>query len=234
MDYISPKHILVELLRKHVQDPRSDREKNINKEEITLSEDTRVVKLSESSLSYVDSVEVDGEEKKKFVDYYVDYKNAAVIFYEELSSTQEVSISYEYGKNWIYPDKPMTTLSAEEFPRINLGTVSMTGSRLGNYEAPVESRATYQVDIWVKTNQKFSVSENSQLSKTMSGDELGEYLAYQCMKAIEDNIDELHPYMFHYQLMQGPTELPFNQDYMSFHYSIEFQLSSINIGRIGK
>ena len=231
MVYISPKNILVDFLRKNVTDPRG---------RITTTSDTFTATASQTtfsltpttgkSLSHVISVTSNSVAQSKWEDYYIDFKNETIVFYTGIGIGLSVVVSYGEGTtNWIYPDKPNTELTAISFPRMNVLVVSSPGTRLGNYEAPVEAVPRIQVDIWTKEKQDgqiFTIGGNK-----YTGEELGEYLAYQVTEAFENNESELFPAIYGYDPVGMPPDLPFDDELQCHHKIVEFICRGMHLGR---
>lgn len=225
MVFISPKNVLVDFLRNRLTDPRSRAESSTTEEFDGGSTDFSLSPPS-GSLSAITSVTVGGTTQTKWRDYYIDFQNQKVIFYSNTASgTNNVDITYKYGTtNWIYPDKAKQTLSRTAFPRINVLIVSGTGERLGQYNSDVESVMRFQIDVWTKENQVFTIS-----SVKYEGDKLAEYLAHQIMAAFRSYEDDLHPSLYNYTPVGIPRDLGFNQEMECFHTIVEAELKGINV-----
>jgi len=234
--YLNPKFIIVDFLRNLLTDPRSTRVYTAASDTFTATAAQTVFSLSPSSgktVSHITSVTIDGSSTnaKKWRDYYIDFRAEKVIFFSGLSAGEELIVNYkESSTNWIYWDKPNEKITELSFPRLDVQAVAGSGSRLGEYKAPVESVIQFQVDVWCKekeANQIFTIS-----SRAYTGNDLAEYLAYQVMEALEDNENDLHPALYDYTPTQTPPrDLPFNVEYQAHHKIVEFILKGIKLGR---
>lgn len=235
MVYLNPKWILVEFLRNRLTDPRSTRRATSKSNSFTSSEGRTEFTLTCSTgkkLSHVSSVTVNAASKKKWQDYYIDFRDQKIIFFTGLSAGDAVEINfYESSSNWIYWDKPDTDLGETSFPRISILIAAASGARLGNYEAPVETIINPQFDVWAKEkaeNQIFTID-----GRAYTGEDLAEYLAYQVMQTFEDYEDDLYPAMYDYAPTQiPPRSLPFDVQYQAHHKVVECELKAMKIGRI--
>jgi len=225
MVFISPKNVLVEFLRRRLTDPRS-RAEDTNTE--TFNGGTTAYSLTPTSgtMSCITNVEVDDVAQTKWKDYYIDWQNQKVIFYSATAGgTDNVEITYKQGTtNWIYPDKAKKTLSKTSFPRINVLVVGGTGERLGQYNSDVESVMHFQIDIWTKENQTFTID-----SVKYEGDKHAEYIAHQIMAAFRSHEDDLHPELYNYTPVGIPRDLGYNQEMECFHTIVEVELKGINV-----
>jgi len=223
--FISPKNILVEFLRRRLTDPRA-RAEATQTEEFDGGGTEFQLTPSSGTMSCITSVKVDDIEQIKWKDYYIDFQNQKVIFYSNTASgTNNISITYKKGTtNWIYPDKAKKTLSKTAFPRMNILVVGGSGERLGQYNSNVVSTIHFQIDIWTKENQKFTIN-----SVVYEGDKLAEYFAYEITKAFRANVDDLHPELFNYTLLGTPRDLGFNQEMQCFHKIVEVELKGIDV-----
>ncbi len=235
MTYTNPKWILAEFLRNRLTDPRSARAHSPNGDSFTATASQTTFTLSPTSgkkLSCISSVTVDAATKVKWQDYYINFRDEKVIFITALTGGEAVVVNYnEAVSNWIYWDKPNENLTETAFPRIAVKIISGPGERLGNFEAPVESTISFQVDVWVKekaNNQIFTIN-----SRTYTGEDLAEYLAYQVMQTFEDFESDLHPLFYSYIPTQAvPREMPFDSTYQAHHKIVEFILKGTTVGRI--
>ena len=225
MVFISPKNVLVDFLRRRLTDPRARAETSQTEEFDGGSTDFSLTPKT-GSMSCIISVTVDGTAQTKWKDYYIDFQNQKVIFYSNTASgTNNVDITYKRGStNWIYPDKSRTTLSKIAFPRINILMVSGSSARVGQYNSNMESSIHIQCDIWTKENQEFTID-----SVVYEGDKLAEYIAYQVLKALNENIDDLHPKLYNLTVLGVPRDLGFNQEMECFHKICEFELKGIDL-----
>jgi len=225
MVFISPKNVLVDFLRRRLTDPRARAETSQTEEFDGGSTDFSLTPKT-GSMSCIISVTVDGTAQTKWKDYYIDFQNQKVIFYANTASgTNNVDITYKRGStNWIYPDKSRTTLSKIAFPRINILMVSGSSARVGQYNSNMESSIHIQCDIWTKENQEFTID-----SVVYEGDKLAEYIAYQVLKALNENIDDLHPKLYNLTVLGVPRDLGFNQEMECFHKICEFELKGIDL-----
>ena len=231
MASLNPKHIIVDFLRNQLTDPRSRAEAtNTESFVATASQTTFSLSPPAGTMSCIIDVQVNSSSQTKWETYYIDFKNQKVIFFTGLSLSDDVDIEYKYGtSNWIYPDKPVKTLSAIAFPRMRVGIISAPGLRLGESTAPVEHSINFQIDVWTKekaTNQVFTISGSN-----YSGEELAELFAYQITGAFEDNENDLHPVLYDYIPNQAPRDLPFDIEYQAHHKTVEFIMNMINPGR---
>lgn len=226
MVFISPKNILVDFLRNRLTDPRS-RAENSTTEEFNGGGTTFSLSPPSGTMSCITSVTVDSVTQTKWRDYYIDFQNQKVIFYSATGSgTNNVDITYKYGTtNWIYPDKAKKTLSLTSFPRMNVLVVGGSGERVGQYNSDVESLTHFQIDIWTKENQVFTIS-----SVKYEGDRLAEYFGHQIMAAFRSYEDDLHPALYDYTPIGVPRDLGFDQNMECFHTIVETEMKGINQG----
>ena len=225
MVFISPKNIIVDFLRRRLTYPRS-RAETSQTEEFNGGSKTFSLTPTAGTMSCITAVTVDDVAQTKWGDYYIDFQNQKVIFYSNTAGgTNNVDITYKRGtSNWIYPDKAKETLSRTSFPRMNVLVVGGSGERLGQYNSNVVSTIHFQIDIWTKENQKFTIS-----SVVYEGDKLAEYLAYEITKAFRANEDDLHPELFNYTLLGTPRDLGYNQEMQCFHKIVEVELKGIDV-----
>ena len=228
MVLISPKNIIVDFLRANLTDPRSRAETSQIEEFDGGSTDFTLTPVS-GSLSAVTTVTVNGTAQVKWKDFYIDFQNEKVIFFSNTASgTNNVDITYKRGStNWIYPDKPLTTLSPSAFPRISVSDISGSGERLGAVGSDMQSTTLFQIDVWVAEDFIATISGTN-----YEGDKLGEILGLLIMEQFRSNADELHPPLFNISYGASIQDLPFNEELQLHHKILQIEANSINFGEI--
>jgi len=223
--FISPKNIICDFLRVYLTDPRT-RAETSQTEEFDGGGKTFSLTPTAGNVSCITSVTVDATEQTKWKDYYIDFQNQKVIFYSDTAAgVSNVDITYKRGtSNWIYPDKAKETLSSTAFPRINVLIVGGTGERVGQYDSNVESMIHFQIDLWTKENQNFTIG-----GVVYEGDKLAEYFAYEITKYFRSNVEDLHPALYDYTLLGTPRDLGFDQEMECFHKVVEVELKGIDV-----
>lgn len=226
MVFLSPKQVIVDFLRYRLTDPRSRAEATTTEEFNGGSTDFSLTAPS-GSVSCITGIIVDGIPVNKWVDYRSDFQNEKVIFYSDTADgTNNVDITYKYGTtNWIFPDKAKESLSISSFPRISIMSLGGPGTRLGQYNSNMQTHTRFQMDIWVKEDYVKTID-----SVKLSGDKLGEYIGFQILKAFKDNEDDLFNQMYNYNLLSGPRDMGFNEEYQAFHIIVEVELEAIDGG----
>jgi hypothetical protein len=226
MSFISPKNVLVDFMRINLTDPRA-RAETTNTETFDGGGTDFQLTPTSGSLSCITSVKISSVEQVKWKDYYIDFQNEKVIFYSTTTvGVANIAIVYKQGStNWIYPDKAKKTLSKTAFPRINVLVVGGTGDRLGQVNSDMDSRIHFQIDVWSKENQLFTIS-----GINYEGDKLGEYLSYEITRIFKSNSDDLHPALFSYALLGVPRDLGFDKEMECFHKVVEVEFEALNSG----
>jgi len=227
MATISPKNIIVDFLRKNLTDPRS-RAESSNTEEFDGGGTEFSLTPPSGKVSGIVEITVDGTDQIKWKDYYIDFQNEKVIFFSATADgTDNVDITYKHGtSNWIYPDKPLTTLSKTSFPRINILIVDGTGARIGQYNSDVQTIISFQIDIWA-TEDYVATIDNVKYA----GDKLAEYIGLKVIESFRSSIDELHPVLYNYK-PGHLQDLPFNEELQVHHKVFQMEMNTINVGEI--
>ena len=225
MVFISPKNVLVEFLRRRLTDPRARAEATETKEFDGGSTDFSLTPTT-GTASAITTITVGATTQTKWKEYYIDFQNQKIIFYSNTAAgTDNVDITYKYGTtNWIFPDKAKKELSRTSFPRMNVLVIGGVGDRLGQYNSDVESSMSFQIDIWTKENQIFTID-----GVKYEGDKLAEYLAHQVMVAFRNYENDLHPELYNYIPTGIPRDMGFNQEMECFHTIVEVELNGINV-----
>lgn len=230
---INPKHIIVDFLRSRLVDPRARAEaSNTQTIPATAGQTDFQLTAPSGTVSAITALTVDAVTQEKWRDYYPDFQNQKAIFFTGLTVGQSVVVTYKYGTdNWIFRSKANKIPGPTKFPRMNIFVVTGSGSRLGQFEAPVESQPQFQLDIWCKekaSGQIFTIGDH-----VYTGEDLADYLAHKVTEAFEDNEEDLHPAMYDYNPIGIPRDMAFDIESQSHHKVIEFTLKALKLGRIG-
>jgi hypothetical protein len=223
--YISPKDVVVEFLRNKLTDVRS--RASTSKTETFNGGGTEFqLTPTTGSVSCITSVSVTSVAQTKWKDYYIDLQLEKIVFYSATAAgTLNVSITYKHGTtDWIYWDKAKKVLGREQFPRINVLIVNEPGARVGQYNSDMESVIHFQVDIWVKEGQIWTIG-----GRTYEGDRHGEYIGYKILEAMHDSEGDLYPALYNYTLLTGPRDIGFDREMECFHKIVEFEMKGLNI-----
>jgi hypothetical protein len=228
-DFLPAKYILVDFLRSRLVDPRARAEaSDTDTFTATAGQTDFVLTPTSGKVSCVTGVTVNSASKVKWQEYWVDFRNQTVKFFTGLTIGDSVDITYKYGTtNWIHWDKPRLEIGALSFPRINILTIGGNGTRLGNYQAPVASDVRFQIDIWTKMDQVFTIS-----SRSYEGEELSEYIASKIIESFETYESDLFPALYDYSNPQVPRDIPYDETYQCYHKVVEVSMSSLALNRI--
>ena len=231
-DTILIQDALVEFLRARLDDPRNDSTLVNNRiytsktETFTASSDTTFSLNPDSTMQWLDSVQVGSTTKTKWQDYWIDFQNQKVTFYSSVTGT--VTIKYHQGTtNWIYPDRPSTKLSRYSFPRISVDIIDGTATRLGQYNSDIESYTRFQINIFTKESQQFTIN-----NRNYEGEGLAYYFGNKILEAFRNHESDLHPLLYSYETLRTPSSLGLNIEYQAFHVIVEVGLNTINQGEV--
>lgn len=222
--------VIMDFIRTHLVDPRARAEASESDTTASASAGQTEFELSATvgTVSCITSVTVDGTSKSKWEDYHWDYQTEKVTFFTAMTGGEAVVITYKYGnQNWVYSDKVDKKLSSTSFPRIAVFMVSGSGKRLGQYNAPVESAPMFQIDIWTRKDQVFTID-----GRKYSNDYHGRYIGGRITKAFEDSEEDLHPVLYGYIPASIPRAAPESVEYLSYHTVVEVNFKGLDLGRI--
>ncbi len=230
--YIDPEDILTDFLRTELTDPRARSEAS-NSDNVTATAGQTEITLTPSTdttVSCITALTVNGTNLSKWKDYYWDYQNQSVTLFTALSLNDAVVITFKEGAtNWIYSDKPDENLAASSFPRIEIWTVSNPGKRLGQYTAPTETSGIIRIDIWSKDRYTATVS-----GRKYSNNYLTRYYGNKITQAFDDSEANLFPVLYNYRLVSGPRTAPYSEKYQAYHTIVEVNFKNLRSGRIEK
>lgn len=224
---ISPKDIIVDLLRIHITDPRA-RGEDLNTENLDGGSSEYTLTPTTGKVQCITSLSIDGTPQKKWEDYIWDHQNQKVIFNGNTAAgSGNVEIIYKQGTGWIFPDKPFKSLSIESFPRINVIQNPGVGERMGYNTAPINSNVAFQIDIWTKPDYIAAIDSNK-----YEGDKLAEYLAIKAQGVFEENEEDLWPVLHDALFSTTIQDMPFDVETESYHKLFIVELNGISIGEV--
>lgn len=90
--------------------------------------------LTNNPVQNVRTITIGGASQTFGTDYIVAYRpgNTVVTFTSAPGSgTNNITVTYDYGKKWVYPDIPQETLKLDSYPRIGIVNVSSPMVQLG-------------------------------------------------------------------------------------------------------
>ena len=214
---LEPEAIITDLLRELLTDPRSTRENTTSETFLAGSSEYTLIPPSGKVIA-ITSLTIGGVAQTKWKDYFWDWDNKKIKF--SGNTTGEVIVNYKHGTNWIYPDKPAEKINDTGFPRISVIPNAGVGTRLGQYEAPMEEVNALMIDIWVKEDFIFTDGN----SFKFEGEKLAAYIARESMNKLTRNEDKLHAYGYNLRIPTKPRALPFDAEYQAHHklFIIEF------------
>lgn len=233
MYYINPKYILVDFLRKNIEDCRSERKGILIEKTHNISVTSNLINYDDLGgyvFSYIDKIVKNDVELVKWKDYFILFREKKILFKENLEEEDVVKITYGgVVKNWIFWDKVISSVSENEYPRMSVSVISSSGNRLGRYDAPVVTNIQFEVSVWTKeksNTQSFSID-----GSIYYGDELAERLSYEVMKVLRLKESELMSTLFDFEPIQSiAREVMYDEDLQAFRKVVEFSMSCINVG----
>jgi len=227
--YADPEDVIADFLRVRLTDPRARAEASESDTfTATAGQTSFTLTPSSGSVSCITSATIDAAALTKWRDYYWDYQNQKIVLATAATVGQTVVVTFKYGStNWIFSDRPDKKLSAINFPRISIFSLSGGGTRLGNYEAEVQGSPILQIDVWTKKDQVFTIS-----SRKYANNYLGRYLGNQITYAFEEYISDLFPVLYNYIPISIPRAGPYSEEYQAYHTILEVNVRGIKLGRI--
>jgi len=224
-----PEEILVEFLRTRVLDPRGRFTSDSDSFTATSGQTDFVLTPSTSGylVRSIKSVVVNGVTKNKWQDYSIDLSNKTVAFLTGAVLLDVVVINYYSsvtGDEWIFPDRPISSLGQAKFPRISVEIIDIGSVRGGNYNAPLNDDLIFSLMVHVKDNYVYTLS-----GKKYSKQDLANYLGRQIKKSFSDYINDLYPELFDYEGIAW-SPLPFSEELQVYNHVQDIKLSSVDSG----
>jgi len=226
---IDPEEIIIEFLRNHVTDPRNRFSSDSDSFTATSGQTVFVLTPSDSShlVRSIISVSLNGSVLEKWQDYDIDLRDKEVILKNGASEDDSVVVSYNAsasGDEWIFPNRPISSLGQTNFPRISVEVNDIGSARSGNYDSALNDDVSFRIMVHVKDNYSTTVS-----GKKYSKQDLCNYLGMRVKKAFREYINELYPKFYDYiGLTSSP--LPFDEESQVYLYVQDVQLSGVNVG----
>jgi len=229
--YLNVEDVISDFLRTFMIDPRNRAEDSIsNTFSATASQTIFEITPTVGSVSCITKLTVNGSEKTKWKDYFWDYQNSKVTFYDALTLADVVIVTFKQGiTNWIYSDRPDEALKDASFPRISIFTTGGGGNKIGGYKADIDSKPSIQIDCWAKIAQPFTID-----GRKYSNEYLGRYLGNKVVDAFDDNEDVMFGVFYDFDLVGYPRGGPYSEEYAAHHTVVEVRVKGLHLGRIIK
>lgn len=176
----------------------------------------------------INSVTVGGTLQTPYLHYDIDLDNKKIRFkpgYIPTVGTNNIVIDYDYGTNWIYPDKPRIELAKTSYPRIAVISLGENSSDAGMGETNTDEILTFQIDILAYKDQKCTID-----NETKEGPDVCQYLARQVIKKIHESRALMQYKLYNPQILNN-FPIPFQEDKNIFRQVIELKLEANNAGR---
>jgi hypothetical protein len=224
-----PEDIVVEFIRANVSDPRA--RYTIEDDTFTATSGQTEFVLTPSTVTNlircIKEVAVNDVVLYKWQDYKIDLKNKKVILNEGATLNDKVDVEYccsASGDEWVYPGMPISTMSASKFPRISVSVVNKLGDRLGSYQAPLDNKVLFQVDVWTKEGYKPTYD-----GELFTEQDLADLVAEEVENAFIEEINDLYPKFYDFVGLAF-SQFPFDKDSQTFRHKQEFSLNGVNVG----
>lgn len=216
-------------------DPRS-RDTSTNTETFDGDNSTTEFSLtlpgSGNHLSAITSVSIDGTDQSKWLDYWVDLQNKTITFYTApASGTDNISVTYKYGQNWIYPDRPSSDdnnkvmTDETEWPRVSVIVSGGGGDPLGKQDTDAED--SLLVTVEVRTKEKYRPTINGVIYDSQR---LAHYFARRAKKYLRSEASDMDPELYDVRPSRQPRNEPFDENYQTSYATYEFTVKGINTG----
>jgi len=189
--------------------------------ELSPSPNNFVVSIQEIKLS-------DDTILKKWQDFFFDYQTKKIYFKTtpilngtiKFNETTEEKLFVFNSKNEIKKD------TLESFPLITIDQQPSPVTRIGQFNAPMQSKKGFQINVYTKEGFIYTDGNGVQYE----GDSLGDYICYQIVKLIREFEEQLHPAVYDLLIQSDPEDLPFDYELQANHKILILQGSLINIG----
>jgi hypothetical protein len=226
---IVPETVLVDHLRNKVADPRN---RSISgSQSFTATAGQTIFQLNVPTgqeLVCVPLVEKDAVALVKWSDYVIDYQKKRVVLNVPAADGDVIDVDFFYGKNWIYQGKPSlstNSLADNDFPRIGVLILGGGGVVLGQQGSDEEDVFSVSAEVYVKEDYFVDIG-----GYKFDEQRLAMYLAYRVKEALRTGTEEMYPYLYGYEPMDVPKQLPFDEELHVFKANFDFAIRGINTG----
>ena len=206
-------------LRKYLTDPASRGTSQTD----TFSGDNSTTKfvLTKRPVMYIDSITISGTSKKLNRDYTLNFGTSSS--YGNITfgtapdtGTDNISITYKYGKNWIYPGSPY---SKAEMPRIAIRRIGGGESGGGVGDKVVFWKPIFRIGLWIRGGNEYTIG-----SDTYSGDKLLDYMETDIGNQIRAMRDVSEPYNVITMRIEDGVDIDFDQEYDLYRREIRLYI----------
>lgn len=225
-----PNEILCEFLRTRVTDPRG--RFSADSDSFTATAGQTVFTLTPTTAANmvwaITGVTLNSAALSKWADYTIDLNGKKITLLTATSLSDAVVVNYlvgPSGSNWIYPDRPISSMGKENFPRISVMQVNAVGARNGAFDSSVTDTVHFQIDVWTKKGYGNTIS-----SVFYEEQNLADYLAYKVKLAFIDHEGDLYPKLYDYEQLSF-RQIDFDDGFQLFRHTQELLLAGVNVGQ---
>lgn len=227
MNLTEPDLILVNFLRSRITEVTrqgyNDRYTNKSQNYTATADQTAFV--TTFPMSCVNSVVVDGVTMVPYLEYALDPDNKTVTLVTGASVGVTVTVDYETGTNWVYPDKPRSDLSRDQYPRIGVTKITESGLPQGNSEDDTYDSVVFQIDVLTFKDLLCTIN-----SETKEGEDVVQYLARQVTTKLKTEWRSYLKNKLFNPLILKNDPSPFEPNKNIFRRIIEVKFNAFNIG----
>ena len=131
--------------------------------------------ISTPNLVAIKEITIGGTKVYKYIDYDIDLDNAKITFDSApTTGSNNISVTYFEGNNWIYTDKPIDTLSRKSYPRVAIQLINQSERQRGVNDDYYYKNYTFQIDALTYKDQLLEISSekkaNNEAVKVIAGD----------------------------------------------------------------
>jgi len=225
-----PEDILTYFLRSRVTEPTRENG-NIRQTNTveTFDGDASTVAFTVGSkpLCCINSITVDAVALVEYSDFTIDYRNHKITFTTApASGTDNISVDYDYGKNWIYPDAARTELTEASYPRISVLFLDESEqAKLGMGDT--DTKDVYRLQIDIMASKHYTAEINSE---DIGAEQIVRYLAREVIKAIKRHADNQIGVKLFFPTILSNIPLPFEEKYGRYRRVVDVQFETFNAG----
>jgi hypothetical protein len=224
MNLIEPEEILAHFIQSQVTDLKGSRLSSSTETFDGTGAQTEFVVTN--VIAAVTVVSVGGSTLYPYQDFQIDRDNKTITFNTApASGTDNVSITYLYGTQWVFPDKPLDTLRAVSYPRIGVTKLTESSEPQGAYNDETYDTLTFQIDVVTYKDAELTID-----TETKTNADVTMYLARQVINKIKTTWrNQLNTKLFNPILISNDPQ-PYNSGQNTHRRIVEYRFNAFNIG----
>ena len=223
---VEPEEIINEFLRANVTElvrrnaandaNLANRQSNDTQSYTATASQTVFTITDNTPISCINQVTINATKIYKYIDYDIDLDNNKITLKTGATLSDAVVIDYDYGGNWIFPDKPLDSLSYTSYPRVSVILLTESQRQRAMSDDFYYKNMTLQIDV-IGFKDQLCTYDSSSIEGTDVVNAIGRDIVTQIKTKWRD---EMKTALFNFNIISNNPS-PFNEGTSQFRRILE-------------